>query len=726
MKRRIAEFISHLLSKKTPRVIQMEAAECGAAVLSMILGYYGRYVSLEELRTACGVSRDGASAYNIIEAAKDYGMEAEGYELTFDEIEEMELPLILFWKENHFIVLERIQGNRAFINDPATGPRWIHTDELKAGYSELAIECVPSPEFEPGGKSLHLFPRLIERIRPYKQSLYYLLAVQLTLIIIGLTAPVFSQIFIDKFLTPTHPGWTKSFFYVMGIVMVITGIVTYFRGRFLNALGVKLAINYSTEFLWHTLRLPTFFFTQRSGGEVINRINLNVGIANVFTGEVVINFISMVMVAFYGIIMFSYNATITSVAIATATFNFLFLLYVNRIRSNAYASLQQEQAKTIGATLTTLENIETIKTTANDAFFFSRIAGYYTRGINALQSIGRKDNALTTLTSLSQQLSAVLLLTLGCYEVLNSRLTIGMLIAFQILLQAFLRPFKGLVTFGAQLQTVKVDISRVDDVLQNKVDPLTEVEREATEGEKLSGTLELKKVTYGYCPLEEPLILDFSLKIKPGEMVALVGPTGSGKTTLLKVATSLYQPWSGEVLHDKKHFKEIPREVLRDSLAHVDQQIHLFEGTIKDNITLWDSTVPDEDVWEALRLADLYDEVKKMNNQIRFELLEDGGNLSFGQRQRVEIARALLRKPSLLVMDEATNSIDASTEETILKNLKKEKTTLLIVSHRLSTIKNATKILVLDEGKVVAEGSHDELKTKSPLYKKLLEYEIKH
>ncbi len=711
--------------KKTPRVIQMEAVECGAAALSIILGYYERFVSLEELRVMCGVSRDGVSAYNITQAAEHYGLEAVGYEMDVEDLQDILRPAILFWDHNHFVVLERIRGRKVYINDPATGPRRIDREELEQSYSGLVLECQPRKEFQKGGKDLSLLSRLIEKIIPFKEALIYLFFVQLSLVVIGLTAPVFSQIFIDKFLGETIPNWKSEFLLLIAGIMLFTGGITWIRGKFLNALQAKLSIRYSTEFLWHILRLPAVFFSQRSGGEVINRIGLNNRIATIFTGEVVINLISLSLVGVYVIIMFQYNVLLTLIAIFTAFINLSLLWYVNRTRIHAYARLQQEDAKTIGVSLDTLEHIEAIKTAANEAYFFSRIAGYYTRSINAFQSIRAKSNYLSTFSSFSQQLSTVLLLTIGCWEILHGRLTIGMLIAFQILLSSFLRPFNQLVSFGSEMQSVKVDLARVDDVLKNSPDPIVK-ERSLPEmpEEKLKGKIEFQHVTFGFSPLDEPFIEDFNLVVKAGEIVALVGPVGSGKTTLSRLATSLFQPSKGRVLYDGKDFTRISRTIFRNSLAAVDQQIHLFAGTIKENITLWDKNISDESVANAARNACIEKEILALPSGYQAPLLEEGQNLSQGQRQRIEIARALVLDPSILIMDEATNSLDAETEEELLQNLRERGCTCLIISHRLSTIKRADKILVLDRGKVVQVGTHQDLRKNPGLYKSLLEHEI--
>ncbi|NGX43171.1 MAG: Lactococcin-G-processing and transport ATP-binding protein LagD [Chlamydiae bacterium] len=705
---------------KTPRVIQMEAVECGAAALAILLGYYGRYVSLEELRLQCGVSRDGVNAFNMVQAAEHYGLKADGYRVEIKDLDQVTLPAILFWNHNHFVVLEEIQKDRVYINDPAIGPTWVSHEEFARRYSPIVLQMTPTPDFRKGGKPHTLWSDIKERLLPFREAIAFLLCAQLPLVLLGLALPVLSQIFIDKILGESILSWRWGFLGILAAVMLLTGGLTWLQGRFLNKLHIRLNVYFSSSFLWHILQLPMQFFTQRFGGEIINRMHLNTNVAQVLTGQVVITVINLLFIALYALIMLQYDVPITLIGIGAAIFNMTMIMMIAQIRMNAYARMQQEQAKTVGVSLDAISHIETMKTTANDPFFFSRIAGYYTKNINALQDIGEKDVWLSSFSRLSQRLATVVLLGFGCWRVMHGNLTIGMLIALQLLLNNFLRPFGQLVNFAMRIQSFQIDLTRLNDVLKNKRDPLVlERPQETEEDRKLKGNLEMRKVSFGYSPLSEPYIQDFNVSITPGKRVALVGTVGSGKSTIAKLASSLYSPWTGEITYDEKPIHTIPRSLFAASIGHVDQEIFLFGGTIKENLTLWKPEISDEIIEEAVRDACIHEDIIALAKHYETPLIEGGRNFSEGQRQRLEIARALINHPSLLILDEAMSAVDSNTEEEILNNLKKRGCSLLIIAHRFSTIKDCDEIIVLDNGKVVQRGTHEQLKAVPGAYQTL-------
>lgn len=709
--------------KKTPTVIQMENLECGAAALAIILGYYGTYIPLEELRVKCGVSRSGVNAYNVTEAAKFYGLEATGFRVDANHIHEVELPAILYWDFEHFVVLEGVRGNAVYINDPAMGPVKIALEEFRRRFSQIAIEMKPGPTFKKQGSPPSLWLGIKERILPFKDAFFYIIFLQLILILIGFSQPIFIQLFLDKVLVEPILSWKREFLLLCFFMIFLTTLMTWMQGKFMNLMQIRLGIRYSTEFLWHVLRLPVTFFSQRFGGEIIHRMGLNNQVAATLNSEMMLTAINVVLIGVYAIIMYQYDAPITLVGITAAVFNFALLVGINRVRVNAYAKVLQKEAKAYGVSLDALQNIETIKLFGSDNFFFSRIAGYYTRSINAIQEISRKDIWLTTLSSFSQQVANTVLLGLGVWRVMHGNLSIGMLFALQALLSMFLKPFGQLVGFGSQIQTLKIDINRLDDVLKNKEDPL--VQERTTEPSlahvKLQGNLEFRDVTFGYQPLDEPLIRNFNLSMKKGEWIGFAGGVGSGKSTLAKLAASLYSPWSGQVLYDGRPALKYPRELFMQSFAVVDQTIFLFSGTIKENLTLWDSSIPDEKYVSAAKDACIHEDILSFPKGYQTILEEDGHNLSQGQRQRLEIARALVCEPTLLILDEATSAIDSETEEQILKNIKAKGISCLLVAHRLSTIRDCAEILMFEKGKVIERGSHEQLVALSGLYHKLLE-----
>ena len=711
-------------ARKTPTVIQMEALECGAAALAIILGYYGTFIPLEELRVKCGVSRSGANAYNVMQAARVYGLETAGFKVDCDDIHEVSLPAILHWDFQHFVVLEGIKGEKIYINDPAMGPITISPAEFRRRFSQIAIEMKPGPSFKKQGSPPSLWNAIKERLAPFKDAFLYIAFLQLILILIGFSQPIFIQLFLDKILVESILSWKKEFLVLFFCMISLTVVMGVMQGRFLNSMQIRLGIRYSTEFLWHVLRLPVAFFSQRFGGEIIHRMALNNQVAATLNSEVMLTAINVVLIGVYAVIMYQYDAPITWVGIIAALFNCVLMLSINRVRVNAYARVLQKEAKAYGISLDALQNIETIKLYGSDNFFFSRIAGYYTKHINAIQEIGNKDVWLHTLSSLSQQISNVVLLGLGVWRVMHGNLTVGMLFALQSLLSMFLRPFDQLVGFGAQIQTLRIDLSRLDDVLKNQEDPLVQERVSVDPFLKLQGNLEFKDVTFGYQPLDEPLIKNFHLSIKPGQWVGLAGGVGSGKSTLTKLAASLYAPWSGQVLYDGHEALQLSRGLLMRSLAVVDQAIFLFGGSIKQNLTLWNSAVTDEQIVRAAKDACIHEEILSFPQGYQTQLEEDGRNLSQGQRQRLEIARALTMNPTLLILDEATSAMDSTIEENILKNIRARGVSCLLVAHRLSTIRDCEEILVMEKGEVVERGAHEELVHLQGVYQKLLEVSL--
>ncbi|NGX54905.1 MAG: Lactococcin-G-processing and transport ATP-binding protein LagD [Chlamydiae bacterium] len=710
--------------KRTPRLIQMEASECGATALGIILGYYGRFVSLEDLREKCGVSRDGATVYNMTQAADYYGLHNEVYEMDIEELQEASFPIIAYWQFNHFVVIEKIEKERIYINDPNSGPRTITPEELAENYSGVIIQLAPKKSFKKAGRPENFVERVKTKIWPFRNAFHYLFSTQLALVLLGLTIPVFTQLFIDKFFSPMMPHWQRPFLLMIVGVIILSGIMTWIQAIFLNFLQVRIAIYLSTEFLAHLLKLPYLFFTQRFGNELIHRMGLNTGIGDTLTSEVILNSHNLVLLSGYWIIMLYYNVPITIIAAFVALFNILLVWFIGRRRMNDYARLQQYEAKAIGTSFNALEHIETMKSSGNGAFFFSRLADCYTDSINCSQEIGKKDIWLSSLSSFSQTFSTVILLGIGCWQVMKGALTVGELIALQILLNFFLTPFTQLVSFSTELQSVDVDLARIDDVLKARTDPTVEERKISSPVIKLKGKLEFADITFGYHILDTPFIRHFNLSIEPGERIALTGISGSGKTTVAKLAAGLFQPWHGKVLYDGKSYSHYSRESLSQSIAHVDQSILLFSGTIEDNLTLWQPSISDETIIKAAKLACIHDDIAALPERYQTLLEEGGRNLSQGQRQRLEIARSLILNPAILILDEVTNSLDALTEKEVLSNIAAQNITTLIISHRLSTLRNCHRIIVLEQGKIIQLGTHEELSQIPGHYKKMLDYEI--
>lgn len=709
---------------KTPTVIQMQAVECGAASLSIILGYYGRYVTLEELRYQCGVSRDGADAFNIIEAAKFYGLDMKAYNVSLAELSQIKPPFIIWWQNNHMLVVDGFSKNFVNLNDPAVGPREVTYPQFFKNYSGIAFTIEPTENLKKGGQPPKFVNLIKERISQVNPSIFFFLfTIQLILLLFGLIPTTLSRVFVDEVIAQKLFSWKWYFLSFMGLVIILQGTASAIRGIADNRFTRTLATVLTIDFLAHVLRLPYLFFSQRFGSEVINRMSLNNSIANFVTNNLTLSVINLMLIFIYGIVMYQYDKTIALLGVIAAFSNMLLFYSIARSRSNAYSRLQQEMAKSIGVTIDSLQNMEFIKSTGTEAFCFSRIVGSQIKNINNSLTINLKDIWLTSLSALFTQLTSVFLIIIGSIHVMEGLISIGMLLALQMLMNGFLAPFNQIMDFSMNLQTLTIDMMRIDDVMKNPIDPLLLGSKGDSSLPKLKGKLELSHVKFGYSPFDEPLIADLSIVIEAGQKVAFVGKSGSGKSSIAKLICGLLKPWSGEILYDGSPYGDLSKQQIKKSLAWVDQDILLFSGTIRDNITLWDTKYTDQQIVEATEKASIFSLISNRSQGLDTTLTEGGSNISFGERQRLEIARALLQDPTILILDEATSALDSHTETEIFKNIQKSTCTCIIVAHRLSTVKNCDKICVLDKGTIVQIGTHDELKSVPGIYKELVEFD---
>ena len=709
---------------RTPTLIQMEEVECGAAALGIILGHYGRFVPLPELRQVCGISRDGSKASSIVKAARTYGLTAKGLKKSLFSLKTLKPPLIIFWEFCHFLVVEGFGKNCVYLNDPATGPRRVSLEEFERGYTGVVLVMEPGPDFQKGGRPKNILLSLSLRLKTSKNGVIFAILVGLVLTFPRLLIPVFTQVFIDKILIEDYQDWLRPLLAIMLITAITEGCLARLQLRALRKLFLKLSISMSGQFVWHILRLPIGFYAQRFSGEISDRTQLNDRIAEVLAGRLSTTVIDTVMMVFYALLMFTYDRFLTCITILFAILNFVALQSLSRNRVDANISLSQEYGKVAGTAISGIQAIESIKASGLESDLFTRFAGYYTKALNLQQKLGLQTQILNALPNLLTALATACILFLGGWRVIKGDLTIGMLVAYQLLTSSFLKPINNLINFGSTLQELEADLNRLDDVLQNAIDEETirppQQLATITTSFKLQGYVEFRNITFGYNRLEEPLIENFNLTIKPGQRVALVGASGSGKSTIAKLICGLYAPWAGEICFDGLPRQDIPRNVLANSLAMVEQDIFLFAGTIRDNLTLWDTTIPEADLVKSAKDAAIHEAVLFLPKGYDAQLKEGGVNLSGGQRQRLEIARALVRNPSILVLDEATSALDAATELIIDHNLKRRGCSCLVVAHRLSTIRDCDEIIVLDGGKVVQRGTHEELRGQPGTYQRLI------
>ena len=707
---------------KTPTVLQMEAAECGAAALGIILGYYGRIVPLEELRIACGVSRDGSKASNMVKVARQYGLVAQGFKYELEELKQVRLPAIVFWNFNHFLVVEGFVNDKVYLNDPGTGPRVITAEDFDKSFTGVVLTFEPGPDFKKGGAKRSIVKALKSRLIGSQSALLFALLASLALLLLQVIIPAFTRVFIDHYLVARQSGWIAPLIAAMALTAVVVALFTWLQQRALLRLETKLSLTTSSKFLWHVLRLPVVFFTQRSAGEIGTRVTLNDTVAKLLSGDLATNVLGALLVIVFVFLMAQYDLVLTLVAVGIAILNIVALRWVSRARTDQNQKLLMVRGQLMGASTNGLRSIETLKAGGTESDFFARWAGYQAKVMNAEQALGISTQVLGAVPPFLAALNTSVILVVGGIRIIDGGLSIGTLVGFQILVGFFITPIANLVNLGASIQEAEGAVNRLDDVLRYPTDSTMNAQQTVAPeaAPRLSGHVELRNVTFGYSRLEPPLIENFSLTLKPGSRVALVGATGSGKSTIAKLVTGLYETWGGEILFDGRPRSAIPQTLMTSSLAIADQDIALFEGTIKDNLTMWDTTIPYDNVVQAAKDAHIHDEIAARAGGYGYQLEEDGRNFSGGQRQRMEIARALVGNPSILVLDEATNALDPVTEKIIDDNIRRRGCTCLVIAHRLSTIRDCDEIIVLDRGKVVERGTHEQMRRGDGPYARLM------
>ena len=701
---------------RTPTLLQMEAVECGAASLGIIMGYHGLTVPLEEIRVECGVSRDGSKASNVLKAARKYGLEAKGYKYDdLTKLYDLPLPLVLFWNLNHFLVLEGFGGGKAFLNDPAKGPTKVTLEELNSSYSGVVLTFAPGENFQKGGNKPSMLRSLRARLDDSAGALLYVMLCGLLLVVPGLVVPTFTRIFIDDYLVGNRAFIVQPLLTAMAATALVLMGLTWLQKYYLLRLQTKLSLLHSSRFFAHLQRLPVPYFVQRFAGEIGSRVAINDSVASIIASKLTTTAIDLCVVVFYAALMLYYDVPLTLAVILVSFLNIAIIKSVARIRTDISRRLQLDKGKLMGTSMGGLQMIETLKATGGEAEFFGRWAGYQAKSLVGEQGLSVISETTANIPALVGTMATLLVYVLAGFKVMEGQFTIGMLVAYQTLVSSFNRPLASLVNFSGMLQELRGDMTRLDDVMAYPQDPqysrFDAAEKSADQSTlKLSGKVELRDITFGYSPLEPPLIEGFNLTVSPGERVALVGGSGSGKSTVAKLVAGLYEPWRGTVLFDDKPRAELPRRLISNSVAVVDQEVFLFGGTIAENVAMWDTTLPPARIMTACRDASIDEVIEAREGRYDAVLEEGGKNMSGGQRQRLEIARALAGMPTIVVLDEATSALDSATETVIDESLRRRGCTCIIIAHRLSTIRDADKILVMKRGKVVQEGTHDSMK----------------
>lgn len=709
---------------KVPVVMQMEALECGAASLAMILAYYDKWIPLEKLRVDCGVSRDGSNAKNVLIAARSYGLVARGYRYEPEDLKkEGQFPCIIHWNFNHFVVLDGFSKGKAVINDPAKGVCKISMEEFDRAFTGICLMFEPGEEFEPGGRPKSVLKFALERLKGSKTAITFVVLTTIISSLIDIVEPAFSRVFIDRLLTHKNQNWTYPFLIAFALLAAIQIAVSAIEAIYLNRINGRLAISGNMSYLWKVLHMPMEFFSQRMSGTILGRQEENAMIANSLVETFTPLVLEAAMMIFYLTVMIRYSPILTLIGIFSIVLDLFISQVISKKRIGITRVQLRDKGKLASATISGIEMIETIKSSGAENGYFKRWSGYQASVNTHTVRYVKLNQYLGMIPSLVSALTDTAILIIGVWLIMQGQFTIGMLSAFQGFLASFTAPANTLISAGQTLQEMRTSMERVEDVMKYPDDPCYQTERvEAAEGgyQKLSGNLELKHITFGYAKLAQPLIEDFCMTVRPGSCVAFVGASGCGKSTLSMLIAGLYQPWSGDILFDGKPVQEIDRDVFKGSVAVVTQDIILFEDTIANNIKMWDSTIEDFEMILAARDAQIHEDIMMRDGGYQYKIMEGGKDFSGGQCQRLEIARVLAQDPSIIIMDEATSALDAKTEYEVVKAIRDRGITCIIVAHRLSTIRDCDEIIVLDHGHVVERGTHEELYQKGGTYTELV------
>ena len=708
---------------KVPVVMQLEALECGAASLCMILAFFGKWLPLEQVRKDCGVSRDGSNARNILVAARSYGMETRAYRFEPDFLKENGVfPCIIHWNFNHFVVLNGFKKNKAVLNDPARGTVEVSMEEFDESFTGVCMQFFPTEDFVQSGSPKSIWGFVQRKLTGTSKAVTFFVITYILTSVMGILSPAFTRVFYDYLLPGRQPNWVIPFLVIYTIFVSLEIILTVVQTLFSLRLEGKFAIMANSEYMWHVLRMPVEFFSQRLAGDIAMRKESNSSITTVLIKTLAPGVLNMVLIVVYFLLLIKYSVVLTVVGVASILINWALSRYVSNKEINIQRVQMRDAGKLQSTTVSGIEMIETIKSSGAENGFFQKWAGYQA-SVNSqeVNSIKLK-TFFSILTSVVSSLTEMAILSIGFLLIFRGHFTPGILAYFRALLDSFSSPALSLIGAESTIREMRTNMERIDDVLDYPVD-VTEEQmklRDDIDYTKLTGKVEMRNVTFGYSPLAEPLIRDFNMTLEPGRKVAFVGGSGCGKSTLVKLLSGLYKPWSGEILYDDVPIENVDHNMFTGSVAVVDQDITLFEGTIADNIKMWDTSIEDFEMILAARDARLHEDIVQREGGYRYKMLEGGRDFSGGQRQRIEISRVLAQDPTIILMDEATSALDARTEYEVMQSVAARGITCVVVAHRLSTIRDCDEIIVMDHGMVVERGTHEELLKNHGLYEKLI------
>lgn len=716
--------------RKTPTVYQMEATECGAASLSMIFAYFGKFLPLEQMRIETGVSRDGCNAGNMMRAAKRFGLDCKGYRKEPEAVRELEMPCIIHWNFCHFVVLEGFKSTGigstrkeyVYINDPAVGRRKLTLEEFDEGFTGVILTFKLTDDFQREKKKSTIGKMLRQRLAGQYAILFKLFYVGLLLVFPGLILPVLSQMFIDDILTAGYTDWLAKILVFMAALVILKFGMHYYRDLVLQKLKSKLTLTSGVCFLTHMLHLPMNFFDQRFAGDLVSRMNNNTEVSAFLAGDLAETVLNILVAVFYLVILLFYSPVMTLIGFLNVVVCIGLVVFSRQLISEASIKQQMTSGKLYSTVCAGLSITDTLKASGAEDAYISRILGNQVKQANLEQEQTSVQKILNAIPEAVGNITDVLHLMVGGILVINGQLSMGMLMAFCSLFDSFVEPVNKLVTFVQKIQTMKASITRVEDVQKYPEDiRYSQNDPADTQQKKLDGEIELQDISFGYSTLKPALVEHFSFHLYSGESIAFVGPSGCGKSTVSKIVSGLYHPWSGQIYLDGKPINEISGACLSASIATVSQNITLFSGSIRDNLTMWNTAILEEDLIQAAKDACIHDFIVTCPGGYDYVLNENAMNLSGGQRQRIEIARALATKPSILVMDEATSALDPVVEKQILNNIKRRGVTCIIVAHRLSAFRDCSQIMVMKNGKIIQQGTHKTLMQEDGVYRSFVQ-----
>ncbi|MEZ2409094.1 NHLP family bacteriocin export ABC transporter peptidase/permease/ATPase subunit [Bosea sp. RCC_152_1] len=709
--------------KRVPTILQMEAVECGAACLAMVLAHHGKWVPLEDLRVACGVSRDGSKAKNVVRAARRYGLVAEGWRTEPEKLAGKQLPAILFWEFNHFVVLEGVGRKVVYLNDPASGPRTVTHDEFGRAFTGVMLTMAPGPDFEPSGARSNVWGAVRDQLAPSRGAVLFLVLAGVAALAPSVFVPAATKVFVDDILVRHLTDWMRPLLFGLACAALLGGLLNWLQGYFLARLQWKLGVSLGLKLTWHLLRLSPSFFAQRYAGDIASRLATTERACDLIGSQVSALLVTGLAALFYGALMAVYDPVLAGIGLALALFNAVFARLMARRQENAARTVMREQMALGSLSISGIQSIETLKATASEDDFLNRWANAQARTMNAVHRSQLPLQFLDLIPRALGALTMAAILGVGGWRVMEGVITVGTLAAFQTVLSSFLSQVGGLVGVASGMRELRVAMERVDDVLRYPLDHRLNPKFAPEAGgppRRVSGAVDIADLSYGYNPLDPPMVDGFSLNVAPGSRIALVGPSGSGKSTIARLLVGLAEPWAGRIAFDGLPGDRILPGVRAASIAYVEQSVVLMEGTVRENLTLWDPRVSEHRIVEAARDAGLHETIAARPGGYDAPVSEGGSNWSGGQAQRLEIARALVGEPSILVLDEATSALDATTEATILENLRRRGCTIILVTHRLSAIRDCDEILVLDRGRIVQRGSHEALYAQPGTYGDLI------